>query len=59
MWEANDSIICISEQLNRDIDEVLFLVMDQASRDFIQPRMNGLLGKDATEHDLIRQRLPF
>lgn len=59
MWEANESIICISEELNRDIDEVLFLVMDQASRDFIQPRRNGLLGKDATEHDLIRQRLPF
>ncbi|MCX4077529.1 hypothetical protein OQZ55_15130 [Bacillus subtilis] len=59
MWGANESIICISKQLNRDIDEVLFLVMDQANRDFIQPRMNGLLGKDATEHDLIRQRLPF
>ncbi|MFZ4847404.1 hypothetical protein ACOYX7_17260 [Enterococcus casseliflavus] len=58
-WAANESIICISEEFNRDIDEVLFLVMDQAGRDFIQPRRNGLLGKDATEHDLIRQRLPF
>lgn len=59
MWEANDSIIWISKQLNRDIDEVLFLVIDQAGKDFIGPRKNGLLGKDATEHDLIRQRLPF
>ncbi|MEC1268973.1 hypothetical protein P9C27_10550 [Bacillus vallismortis] len=59
MWEADDSIIWISKQLNRDIDEVLFLIIDQAGKGFIDPRKNGLLGKDATEHDLIRQRLPF
>lgn len=28
MWEVNEFIICILKQFNRDIDEVLFFVMD-------------------------------
>jgi hypothetical protein len=59
MWEEDESIIKIAEFFRREIEEVLFLVLNSAKEDLIVPRHSGLLGKEASERERKRHRINF
>ncbi|MDK4204415.1 hypothetical protein [Bacillus velezensis] len=41
LWAANESYLNIAKELKRNEDETLFLIIDQAKRDLIEPRESG------------------
>nr|MDH3082516.1 helix-turn-helix domain containing protein [Bacillus subtilis] len=59
LWAANESYLNIAKELKRNEDETLFLIIDQAKKDLIEPRESGLLGKEASEDERNKQKLPF
>ncbi|QHM79221.1 hypothetical protein ABRD05_15015 [Bacillus velezensis] len=59
LWAANESYLNIAKELKRNEDETLFLIIDQAKKDLIESRESGLLGKEASEDERNKQKLPF
>lgn len=57
LWDRGQSIIKIAKYFKREIEEVLFLVIDQGNKEMIQPRIGGLLGEEATENEKRQFRL--
>ncbi|MCY8025693.1 hypothetical protein [Bacillus sonorensis] len=51
LWNQGQSIIKMAKIFKREIEEVLFLVIDQGNKEMIRPRNGGLLGEDATENE--------
>ncbi|MCY9225540.1 hypothetical protein MOF11_10825 [Bacillus haynesii] len=57
LWNRGQSIIKIAKSFKREIEELLFLVIDQGNKGMIQPRNGGLLGEEASEQE--KRRLKF
>ncbi|WP_258729602.1 hypothetical protein [Bacillus atrophaeus] len=58
LWSEGQSIVEIAEYFGRNIEEIMFPILDQCRKELIEPREGGLLGKEATADDLIRQSFP-
>ncbi|OLP66047.1 hypothetical protein BACPU_11340 [Bacillus pumilus] len=46
MWKDHEPIRHIANRLARNVDEVLFLIIDQAELGVIEPRKGGAFGKE-------------
>ncbi|QOS97580.1 hypothetical protein JNUCC42_13375 [Brevibacterium sp. JNUCC-42] len=44
LWSSGATIFYISEVFNRDVNEVAFLIVDQADQGYIKPRKGGVWG---------------
>ncbi|TWM97925.1 hypothetical protein [Bacillus licheniformis] len=51
LWNQGQSIIKMAKTFKREIEEVLFLVIDQGNKEMIHPRNGGLLGEEASEKE--------
>ncbi|KMM58271.1 hypothetical protein ACH95_14155 [Bacillus glycinifermentans] len=57
LWNNGQSIIKMAKVFKREIEEVLFLVIDQGNKEMIRPRNGGLLGAEASENEKRQFRL--
>ncbi|TWJ56199.1 hypothetical protein CHCC5023_1536 [Bacillus paralicheniformis] len=57
LWNRGESIIKIAKSFKREIEELLFLIIDQGNKGMIQPRNGGLLGEEASEQEKRRFKI--